>query len=54
MVDYIDTVYTKNNLRCHDQSDGVESVTKTKQDNDMINHIDLVYVETEIELSGPI
>ena len=41
-------------MRCHDQSDGVGSVKKTKQDNDMTDYIDLVYVETEIKLSGPI
>ena len=44
----------KTNLRCHDQSDGVRSMTKTKQDNDMIDPIDLVYVETKTKLSGPI
>ena len=44
----------KTNLRCHDQLDGVRSMTKTKQDNDMIDPIDLVYVETKTDLSGPI
>lgn len=40
-------------MRCHDRSDGVGFVKKTKQDNDT-DHIDLVYTETEIKLSGPI
>ena len=29
-------------------------MTKTRQNNDMTDHIDLVYVEIEIELSGSI
>ena len=32
----------------------MQSVTKTRQDNDMINYIGVVYVETKTELSRPI
>ena len=44
----------KTNLRFHDQSNVAESMTKTKQDNDMIDHIHLVYAEIKTELFGPI
>ena len=29
-------------------------MTKTRQDNDVTNHISLVYIKTETKLSGPI
>ena len=45
---------SKAKLSCHDQLDQVRSMTKIWQDNDMIDCIDLVYIETENELLGPI
>ena len=39
---------------CCDRSDLVQFVMKTKQDNDMIDNIGLVYIKTKIELSGHI
>ena len=44
----------KRKLRCNDQSDWVRCMKKTKEDNDMIDRIDLVYVEIETELRGAI
>ena len=44
----------KTKLSCCDRKDWVWFVTKTKWDNDVTSRISLVYVETEIELSGPI
>ena len=41
-------------LSCHDRLNQIRFVTKTIQDNNVTNHIGLVYAETEIELSGPI
>lgn len=41
-------------LTCRDQLDRAQFVTKTKQDNNMIDHIGLIYTETEIKLLGPI
>ena len=41
-------------LSYRDRFDGVWSMMKTRQDNDMIDRIGLVKVETKIELSGPI
>ena len=38
-------------LNFHDWSDRVQSVTNTKEDNDVINHIGVVYVENDIEIS---
>lgn len=35
-------------------SDWVRSMTKTTYDNGIMNRIDLVYIETVIELLGPI
>ena len=40
----------KTQLSCRDRSDRVWSMTKTRQDNDIINHKGAVYVENEIEL----
>ena len=40
----------KMKLSCFDQLDYVHSVTKTRQDNDMIDHIGLVYTKIDIEL----
>ena len=37
-------------LTCHDRSDRVSSVMKTKQDNDMTDRTGAVYVETNTEL----
>ena len=44
----------KMKLSCHVQLDQVRFVMKTKQDNDMSNHISPVYSETETKLLGPI
>ena len=44
----------KKKLSCRNQSNWVWSVIKIKQDNDVINHIGLVYVKNDIELLGPI
>ena len=41
-------------LSCHDQSDQMSFMTKTCQDNDVTDHINLVYAKIEFELSGPI
>lgn len=38
-------------LNCHNLSDQVRFVKKTKQDNDMINRISAVYVKNETKLS---
>lgn len=38
----------------HDWLNQVWSFTKTKQDNDVTDHIGLVYVEIEVELLGSI
>ena len=37
-----------------DQSNEVRSVTKTTQDNDMVDRTDLVHTETKTKLLGPI
>ena len=41
-------------LSCCDQSDRGWSMMKTKLDNEVTDRIDLVYVETETKLLGPI
>ena len=38
-------------LSCHDWSHYVQSMTKTKKDNDVTNHIGAIYAKNEIELS---
>ena len=38
-------------LNCSDWLDQVQSVTKTRQDNDVIDHIGMTNAEIEIELS---
>ena len=45
---------SKTKLSNRERSDRVLFVTKTKHDNDMTDHIGLVYVENDIELLGPI
>ena len=42
---------SKIKLSPHDLSDQVRSMTKTRQDNDMIDGIGAVYAENETELS---
>ena len=37
---------SKTKLSCLDRSDWVPSVKKTKQDNDVIDHIGVVYAKT--------
>ena len=44
----------KAKLSCCDQSNWVQFVIKTRQDNDMTNCIGIIYTETKSELSGPI
>ena len=44
----------KMKLRRHDQSDRVLFMTKTKQDNNVTDHIGLVYTKNNTELLGPI
>ena len=41
-------------LNFHDCQDRVLNVMKSRQDNNVIDLIGLVYVETKTELSGPI
>ena len=41
---------SKTKLSCLDQSDLVQSMTKTKQDNDVTNHINVIYAENETKL----
>ena len=45
---------SKIKLSPHDLSDQVRSMTKTRQDNDMIDGIGAVYAENETELSKSI
>lgn len=44
----------KMTLSIHDQSDRVQSVMKTRHDNDVIDCIGQVYAKTKIRLLGPI
>ena len=44
----------KTKLSCRHQSDQVLFVMKTRQDNDVIDRIDMVYTKIEIRLSTPI
>lgn len=41
-------------LNYHDQSDRVSTMTKTILENDVTNHIDVVYTKNDIELSRSI
>ena len=45
---------SKLKLKSWDLSDFVRSMMKTRQNNDVTDCIDVVYAETETELSGPI
>ena len=38
-------------LSCHDWSHYVQSMTKTRKDNDVTDHIGAIYAKNEIELS---
>ena len=38
-------------LNYHDWLNWVSTVTKTRQDNNVIDHTDVVYIENETELS---
>ena len=42
----------KMKLSCYDRLDRVQSLMKTRHENDVTNRISLVFVETKIELSG--
>lgn len=44
----------KKKLSYHDQLDLVQSMTKIKEDNDVIDHIGLVYSKTKTKLLSPI
>ena len=44
----------KTKLSYHDILDWVWIVMKTRQDNDMTNHISQVYTKTETEMLGPV
>ena len=44
----------KTKLSCRNLTNHIQSMMKTEQDNDVTNHIGLVYVETKTKLSGPI
>ena len=44
----------KMKVRYRDWLDQVQSMRKIRQDNDVIDHIRLVYSKTKIELLGPI
>ena len=53
MIDRIDTVYIENEIELiWPILDQVRFMTKTKQGNNVIDSIGVVYVEIEIELSG--
>ena len=41
----------KMKLNCHGQSNKVRSMTKTKKDNDMIDHIGVISTKYYIEMS---
>lgn len=41
---------SKTKLNYYDQTDRVRTVTKTRQDNDMIDHIGAVYAKIKTEL----
>ena len=41
-------------LNCRDRPNWVRYVIKIRYDNDIIDHISLVYAKMEIELLGPI
>ena len=41
-------------LNCHDRSDQMSFVMKTRQNNNLIDRTGTVYAENKIELSWPI
>ena len=51
MTKHIGVVYIENDIELSWAIDRVQSVTKTRQDNDMTEQIDVVYVKNDIELS---
>ena len=53
MIDQTNVVYIKNESGCRDQLDWVQSVMKTKDNNNVTDHISLVYAKIETELSRP-
>ena len=52
MIGHINVVYVKNEIELPCRSNRVWFVKKTKQDNDVIDHIGLVYIEIETKFSG--
>lgn len=54
MYDPTSAVYTEKKMSYHNRSNRVWSMIKTRQDNNVIDRIDLVYAEIETERLGPI
>lgn len=54
MIDHIDVIYAKNDTKLSRLIDLIQYVRKTKHDKDVANRTNVVYAETETELSGPI
>ena len=53
MIDHINA-YVENKTKLRDQLNQIWYVLNTKQDNDVIDHIGLVYAKTETELARSI
>ena len=51
MTKRIGVIYIENDIKLSWPTNRVQSVTKTRQDNDMTERIDTVYVKNDIELS---
>ena len=43
----------KSELNYHDRLDRMRSITKTRQDNDVINHKGVIFIEYDTELLRP-
>lgn len=54
VTDCIVVVYAKSRLNYRDLLDCVQSMMKIKQDNNMIDYIGMVYIETKTKLLGSI
>ena len=44
----------KMELNCHGQSNSVQTMTKSRQDNNVTDHTGALYAKNETELSWPI
>lgn len=52
MIDCTTMVYVEIEANCHDRSNRMRSITKTRHDNDItIDHIGSLFIGKEIELS---